>query len=82
MYLLPKVRQLTVEEITQADTHSLKSLNKTFPGRPIIPQSGSQTYYIGKIIHLFLLPFVRKKKKKYMGQLALHTTDRITSGSF
>ena len=31
MYLLPIVRQLTAEEITHAETHSLKSLNKTFP---------------------------------------------------
>ena len=33
MYLLPKVHKLSPEEITQAETHSLKSLNKTLPGR-------------------------------------------------
>ena len=33
MYLLPKVHKLSPDEITQAETHSLKSLNKTLPGR-------------------------------------------------
>ena len=45
MYPHPKVRQLTAEEITQAETHSLKSLNKLLPGRPIIAQSGSYVLY-------------------------------------
>ena len=31
MYLLPKVHKLSPEEIIQAETHSLKSLNKTLP---------------------------------------------------
>ena len=38
MYLLPKVHKLSTEEIIQAETHSLKSVNKTLPGRPIIAQ--------------------------------------------
>ena len=50
MYLLPKVHQLTTEEITQAETHSFKSPDKTLSGRPVIAQNGSPTYYLGKII--------------------------------
>ena len=42
MYLLPKVHKLSSEEIIQAETHSLKSLNKTIPGRPIIAQCGGR----------------------------------------
>ena len=34
MYLVPKVRQLTSEEITPVETHSPKSLNKNPPGTP------------------------------------------------
>ena len=81
MHLLPKVRQLNAEEITHAETHSLKSLNKTLPGHPIIAQSRRQTYYTGKIIDVFLLPIVRKQNT-CMGQPALHTTNRITPGFF
>ena len=77
MYLLPKARQLTAEEITRAKTHSPKSLNKTLPGHAI---SGSPSYYIGKIIDFFLLPIV-KKYNTYTGHPAFHTTDR-TSGFF
>ena len=61
MYLLPKVHKLSPEEITQAETHSLKSLNKTLPGRPIIAQCGSPTYYIGKLIDILLLPIVKRQ---------------------
>ena len=64
MYLHPKVRQLTAEEITQAETHSLKSINKALPERPILAQSGSPTYYIRKLIDIFLLPIVKKEKKE------------------
>ena len=73
MYLLPKVHQLTAEEITKAETHSVKSLNKTLPERPSIAQSGNPTSYTGKITDVFLLPIV-KKHNTYMGQPALHTT--------
>ena len=73
MYQLQRVSQLTAEEITQAETHSLKSLNKTLPGRPIIAQSGSPTHYIGKFIDVFLLPIVRKRNT-YVGQAALDTS--------
>ena len=61
MYLLQKARKLTAEKITQAETHSLESLNKTLPGHQIIAQSGSPAYYIGKVIDVFLLPIVNKK---------------------
>ena len=64
MYLLPKVRQLTAEEITQSETHPLKSLNKTLPGNLVIAQGVSSSYYIVKIIDAFLLPIVPPKKKK------------------
>ena len=77
MYLLLKVRQLTAEEVTQAETHSLNSLNKSLSGRPIIAQSESPAYYIGEFIDVLLLPIVQKQDTK-MGQLVLHTTDRIT----
>ena len=62
MYLLPKVHKLSSEEINQAERHSLKSLNKTLPGRPIIAQCSSLMYYIGKLIDFFLLPIVKAKK--------------------
>ena len=81
MHLLPEVRQLNVKEIAQAEMHPHKSLNKTFPGRPIIAQSGSPTYYFGKIKNVFLLPVV-KEQNTHMGQAALHATHRITSGFF
>ena len=57
--------QLTAGEITQAETHSLKGLNKTRPGRPIVAQSGSPTVYTGKIIDVFLLPFIKKTEHMY-----------------
>ena len=76
----PKTRQLTAEEITQAETHSLKSLNKSLSGRPIIAQSESPAYYIGEFIDALLLPIVNKQNT-YMGHPALHTTDQITPGS-
>ena len=63
MYLLLKVRQLIAQEITQAETHSLKSLHKTLPGRRITAQSGIPTYYTEKITDVFLLPIVKKNKK-------------------
>ena len=64
MYLLLKVRQLIAQEITQAETHSLKSLNKTLPGRRITAQSGIPAYYTEKITDVFLLPIVKKTHKK------------------
>ena len=61
MYLLPKVHKLSSEKIIQAETHSFKSLNKTLPGRPIIAQCGSPTYFIGKLIDILLLPIVKRQ---------------------
>ena len=61
MYLLPKVHKLSSEDINKAETHSLKNLNETLPGRPIIAQSGSATYYIGKLIDIFLSPIVKSQ---------------------
>ena len=57
----PKVHKLLSDEISQAETHSLKSLNKTLPGQPIIAQCGSSKYYIGKLIDIFLLPTVKRQ---------------------
>ena len=81
MYLLPKVHKLSPEEITQAETHSLKSLNKTLPGRPIIAQCGSPTYYIGKLIDILIAStHCQKIKHIQTGYPALHTNDRVTPG--
>ena len=62
--LRPKIRQLNAEEITQAETHSLNSPDKTLPGRQIIAQSGSPSYYIGKFIDVFLLSIIKKQTTK------------------
>jgi hypothetical protein len=59
MYLLPKVHKLTPEELNSAETNGLKSLKKTLPGRPIIAQCGTPTYYVGKYIDTILLPYVK-----------------------
>ncbi len=57
----PKVHKLLSDEISQAETHSLKSLNKTLTGRPVIAQCGSPKYYTGKLIDIFLLPIVKRQ---------------------
>ena len=45
----------------QEETHSLKSLDKTLPGRPVTAQCGSPTYYIGKLIDILLPPIVKRQ---------------------
>ena len=81
MYLLPKVRLITAEEITQAERHSLKSLNKNVPGRSVVAQSESPTT-LERSLMSFFSPSSNNKTDTYMGQPALHTTDRITPGFF
>ena len=60
MYLLPKVHKLDEETITKAQNTGLKSTGVNIPGRPIIAQVKTPTYYIGKFVDILLLPYVQK----------------------
>ena len=61
MYLLPKYTNSQQKKSSKRKRTHLKSLNKTLPGRPIIAQCGSPTYYIGKFIDILLRPIVKRQ---------------------
>ena len=59
LYLLPKVHKLDKETIKKAQEEGLKATNSHIPGRPIIAQVKTPTYYIGKLVDILLLPYVQ-----------------------
>ena len=58
LYLLPKTHKLTPEDLKDAEINGLNG--KRVPGRPIVSQVATPTYYIGHLVDYFLLPFVTK----------------------
>lgn len=58
LYILPKTHKLTPKQLREAEQNGLNGLR--IPGRPIISQVATPTYYIGHLIDFFLLPFVEK----------------------